>query len=37
MRHPRVGIVYYIISIDLYTVSANLLHVINHLHLCVSG
>jgi hypothetical protein len=33
MRHPRVGIVYYIISIDLYTVSANLLHVITSLHL----
>lgn len=35
MRHPRVGIVYYIISIDLYTVSANLLHVITSLDVAV--
>jgi hypothetical protein len=35
MRHPRVAIVYYIISIDLYTVSANLLHVITSLDVAV--
>jgi hypothetical protein len=32
MQHPRVAIVDYIISIDLYTVFANLLHVITFLH-----